>query len=213
MSWKARLLLLIALVASAGILAFFFSVALPKATPAPEPVKEPTAAQTIDRPMITFIDPSKGPTDAKTVIVVYADYSCPFCKEMNQDVNQLFTAHPGEFRVVWKNIPNAHYPGSDMAAEGALCAKEQGRFWEFHDILFDKGSIDEIELSLIANTLGMNVNAFAKCVAEHAAKPIVERTVAEAVALGIDETPSVFVDGRPYSGAMTYGDVQAFASR
>jgi protein-disulfide isomerase len=207
MRWNRYLLLSVAVILSAVVLFFFGSVAFNDSTAPKEAAPEIAAAPTptsLKEPLVTFIDPSRGSVTAKHVIVVYADYACPFCKELNETLGKLFVARPDAFRLVWKNIPNPHYPGSDAAAEAALCAKEQGRFWEYHERLFSTYTSSDVELTLTAADVKLNTDIFGRCLSSHETKAVVERTVAEATALAITGTPFMYLDGKPYDEAMTY---------
>jgi protein-disulfide isomerase len=206
MRWNSTLLIAVAAILGGVTLFFFSSVAFQDASPPPA---APTAAtapagDAQKEPMVTFIDPTKGEATARHTVVVYADYSCPFCVELNTVLGRLFIDAPKTFRLVWKNIPSAHYPGSDLAAEAALCAKEQDRFWTYHDRLFDSGATDEIGLALLATDAGLNGELFAACLSQHVTKPIVDRAIAEASALGVDETPYLFIDGKAYNESLSY---------
>jgi protein-disulfide isomerase len=208
MRWNSTLLIAVAAILAGVTIFFFSSVAFQNNKPAPATASAPPAAsaadETLKEPMVTFIDPAKGEATARHTVVVYSDYACPFCAELNTTLGRLYVDAPKTFRLVWKDIPNSHYPGSDLAAESALCAKEQGRFWEYHDRLFESGANDQIGLALLATDIGLNGELFAECLSKHATKPIVERAIAEASALGIDETPSVFIDGKAYNESLSY---------
>ncbi|MBP9691455.1 thioredoxin domain-containing protein [Candidatus Woesebacteria bacterium] len=82
--------------------------------------------------------PAIGPADAKVTIVEFSDFECPFCARAYQTVNQIKSEFPNDVRIVYKHLPltNIH-PNAQGAAEAAVCAQAQGKFWEMHDKLFD----------------------------------------------------------------------------
>lgn len=205
MRWNRLLLLIVTATLAAVVLFFFGSVAFDELAPPPTPVvAETPPPQKQESPLVTFVDPSKGPIDAKHTVVVFSEYACPFCKEFNTVIGRLFDDLDGGFRLVWKNIPNPHYPGADRAAAAALCANEQGRYWPYHERLFETSLDSDIELALAANDLGLDETAFTRCLAGDETKALVERTVTEAVALDIKETPTVFIDGKLYTERLSY---------
>lgn len=163
---------------------------------------EPAA---VTRPLVTFLDPTLGPKDAEHLIVEYGDYVCPFCREAEADVRALLEANPGKVNYVWKDAPNPLHFGADIAAEAAQCAKAQGKFWEYHDRLFKEGGLfDTLRLGLLATELALDEATFNRCLGGRETKPFVERSMAEARALGIQGTPAFFIDGVRYEGRLTY---------
>lgn len=85
--------------------------------------------------------PSKGAQNAKITLVEYSDFECPFCARADPTVKKIFETYPNEIRLVYKQFPllNIH-PNTMKASEAALCAKDQGKFWEYHDKLFENAS-------------------------------------------------------------------------
>lgn len=201
------LFFLLAMVAlAAGTFVFFKLTAFPEregdyldlVVEAPEP-----AAMTA--PLVTFLDPELGPKDAPHLIVEYGDYVCPYCREADEAVRALLEANPGKIRFVWKDAPNSLHFGADIAAEAAHCAKAQGKFWEYHDRLFREGGLfDTLRLGLVARDLGLVEEDFNRCITGRETKAFVERSAAEARALGIRGTPAFYIDGVPYEGQLTY---------
>lgn len=86
---------------------------------------------------VSDTDSSKGPKDAKVMIVEYSDFQCPYCGRAFPTVNQVLKEYNGKVRLVYKHFPLVSiHPHAEKAAEAAECAKAQGKFWEFHDKLF-----------------------------------------------------------------------------
>ncbi|HRN70192.1 MAG TPA: thioredoxin domain-containing protein [Candidatus Woesebacteria bacterium] len=82
--------------------------------------------------------PSKGPTNAKVTIVEFSDFECPFCQRAFPTVQQILDTYPNDVRLVYKQLPltNIH-PNAERAALASECARDQGKFWEMHDRMFD----------------------------------------------------------------------------
>lgn len=208
MRWQTSLFLWTTTILAAGVLAFFVGTAF-KAPPKPPESAAPAAPPKQDQPFVTFIDPMKGSPTGKVTIVEFADYNCPFCRAAEDDVQKLIDNHPGLIRYVWKDLPNPNYPGSEEAAEASLCAKDQGKYWEYHQALYQElGGLTEAQLSIIANNLGLDVQLFSQCLSSHQMAPLVERSMSEAQALGIDATPYFFINGQRYSGQLSYDQLE-----
>ncbi len=84
--------------------------------------------------------PVKGPANAPVTIVEYSDFECPFCQRAFPTVKQVMETYPNEVKVVYKHLPltNLH-PNAHAAAVASVCAQKQGKFWEYHDVLFQSG--------------------------------------------------------------------------
>jgi protein-disulfide isomerase len=83
--------------------------------------------------------PVKGPDNAVVTVVEYSDFQCPFCSRAKPTVEQVLKEYDGKVRVAYKHLPLVQlHPNAEKAAEAAECARDQGKFWEMHDALFDK---------------------------------------------------------------------------
>lgn len=81
---------------------------------------------------------TKGPKDAKITFVEFSDFQCPFCSRAYPTINQLMKDYDGKVQLVFKNFPLISiHPHAQKAAEAAACARDQGKFWEFHNALFE----------------------------------------------------------------------------
>ncbi len=210
---KAAAVILIGLALSFAVLGLFWNVVRSVST---EPAASQTAAAAplrhLDAPEIMTIDQSLGPKDAPVTIVEFGDYLCEHCRASEDAVEQLLAAQPKRIRYVWKDMPSPLHPGADVAAQGALCAGKQGKFWEFHRALMAaQGSIDQTSLTFQASQLNLDTQAFADCLTTQETAPFVERTTNEGLALGIDGLPTFYVNGKRYDGAMTYDELSQAA--
>jgi protein-disulfide isomerase len=147
-----------------------------------------------------------GPADAPITIVEFSDFQCPFCSRVVPSLKRLRDTYGNRIRIVWKDFPleNIH-PHAFMAAEAAYCAGEQGRFWEFHDRLFaNQESIAPDTLGPHAAAVGADRAKFDACLASGRHADKVREGIAEGQALGVDSTPTLFVNGRRITGAVPY---------
>ena len=152
----------------------------------------------------------RGLETAPVTIVEYSDFACQHCARAYQDLERLLARQPGEVRLVFRHFPldkscnvamrRSVHPTACDAAAAAECAGEAGRFWEFHDYLFEHQG--ESDFERIARNLGLDVDRFRDCMQSGRGRPPVLRDVAAAVDLGVDSTPTLFINGRTVRGAL-----------
>lgn len=112
--------------------------------------------------------------------------------------------YDGRVRLVFKDRPLASHALARPAHEAARCAGAGGKYWEYHDLLFDEQpAFARADLLLYAADVGLDRAEFARCLDERRYAPQVEADVQQAVALGIDATPTLLVNGRMIVGAPT----------
>jgi protein-disulfide isomerase len=151
--------------------------------------------------------PFQGPADATVTLVEFADFECPHCRELHDVLGTLEKRYP-QVRVVYKDFPLVQiHEWAETAAIGARCAYMQSpaAFWKVHDAIFDNQDLISAEniwekLNGFAASAGLNADAFKACLASPEAKQAVEANAKEGVALGVNSTPTVYVDGRPNVG-------------
>lgn len=206
MNWKPWLLLIFAIPLSGAVILFFGKSIFPE-RPEETIVAASGEERSIDTPLISFVDPWKGAENPRVTIVEYGDYGCPYCRETEKVIDRVL-AERDDVRFVWKDLPSSLHLNSDDAAEAAHCAKDQGKFWEYHRELFAQGEIiNQTSLALIANDVGLDLERFSNCLSSGKKKPLIEKSVSEARALGIDGTPYFFIEGKRYSGQMGYEEL------
>jgi len=147
--------------------------------------------------------PSIGPEDAPITIVEFSDFQCPYCKQWHQTVYApLFAAYPDQIRLVYRHLPlTSIHPEAQPAAEAAMCANEQSAFWEFHDKLFGGELLGAGVYSQYAATLGLDVEAFESCMSNRTYAQAVQADSDFALNLGVNSTPTFFVNGLAIVGA------------
>ena len=144
----------------------------------------------------------RGPLEARVTLVEFADFQCPFCGRLAASLKRLQQRQPGEVRLAFRHFPLDVHRHAAKAAEAAECAREQGRFWEMHDRLFEVQSrLEARELKAQARALGLDVAAFDRCLDGGLMAPRwrEDRRVAES--FGLSATPMLFVNGRLLVGA------------
>ena len=161
-------------------------------------LEEPVSARAELGPSKGF---ARGPNNAPVTIVEFSDFQCPFCKAVLPTINELMTRYPGKVRWEFRDFPVQIHPGAAKAHEAARCAGEQGKFWEYHDQLFARSPNHSLpELQLFARDLKVEGAAFAECLESSRYHAAVTGDIDEGKRLGVEGTPTFFINGRMREG-------------
>ncbi len=150
--------------------------------------------------------PAKGPASAPVTIVEFSDFECPFCKNVVPTLEQVTQKYGDQVRLVFRQFPlSSIHPNAQKAAEAALCANEQGKFWEMHDAMFkDQKALEVSALKVTAGNIGVDKAKFDQCLdSGRFASRVKEDERAGALA-GVSGTPALFINGRALSGAVPF---------
>ena len=157
-----------------------------------------------------------GDPNAPVTIIEFSDFQCPFCRKFYTETlpqikkDYLLT---GKAKLVYRDFPLVQiHPGATPAAEGAECAREQGKFWEMHDAIFDEqgklgsGTVQftALDVKKWAANIGLNASKFNQCLDSGKYKQEVEKDLADGSAAGVNGTPATFINGRLVSGAQPF---------
>jgi len=148
--------------------------------------------------------PRLGPADAPIRLVEFADYECPYCARVNPQIKKLREEFGDKLSVYYKDLPLPMHAQAEKAAEAARCAGQQGKFWEYHDLLFSGGGIAPAQLKDFAHQLNLDQTKFDQCLDSGAQAAAVQSDYKEAQQLGLNGTPSFFLNGRFFTGAVDY---------
>lgn len=152
-------------------------------------------------------DPINGPQKSIINIVVFSDFFCPACKRFSQDLQRIIEEGKGNYSIVFKHFPlstdcnhgigeNLH-PLACEAAYAGVVAQMQGKFWAFHDTIFNAPNIKQDDfIRLMALRSGLDLKHFDSLRHASFVKEKVSRDIALAQSLNIDATPTVFLNGR-----------------
>src|SRR5580704_8394585 len=146
----------------------------------------------------------QGTKSSPVTLVEFADYECPYCQKITPELQKLEKEYGDRLAVVYKDFPLPMHRTSEKAAEGARCAGEQGKFWEYHDVLFYSKQLQVAELKAHARVLKLDGDRFDKCLDDGTETATVKSSLEEAQKLGLTGTPSFFVNGHFFSGAADY---------
>ena len=168
------------------------------------------AAPTIDADMDDLIDDDsiKGDKDAPVTIVEFSDYECPFCTRFyTQTYLQLKTKYidTGKVKFVYRDFPLGFHANAKKSAEAAECAVEQVKFFEMHDILFEKGVKGGIaSYKQFAKDIGLDSTKFDTCLDSGEMADEVQKDFLDGQKLGISGTPGFIINGQIIKGAQPF---------
>jgi protein-disulfide isomerase len=146
--------------------------------------------------------PFRGPAEAPVTIVEFSDFHCPYCKQVLTTLTQILSRYGDKVKLVFRDFPLDGHPVARRAAEAARCAKDQDKFWEYHDLLFANApKASPEQLKEFAKQVGLDVSSFERCLSSGTHAAAVQRDVDEGLRLGVTGTPGFFVNGRLLSGA------------
>src|SRR3989344_1388276 len=151
-------------------------------------------------------DPSIGPEDAKVTVIEFGCYMCPYTKKAEPIVKELLKEYEGKIRFVFRDFPLPQHSETNLHAIAANCANEQGKFWEYHDELFNyqeecRNSTDHKAMVIgFANDLSLDINKFESCLASDKYLSEVENDIEAGKMAKIKGTPTFFINNRTIIG-------------
>ena len=152
--------------------------------------------------------PSLGPADAKVAIVEYSDFECPFCTKAAATVTRLEKRYGKVVRIVFRQHPLPMHPNAMLAAEASLAAHAQGKFWPYHDLLFENSrKLDRQSLEKYAKQVGLDLLKFRKALSEHSHADQVKADLKLGGQIGVSGTPTMIVGTQRVTDPTDYGAV------
>jgi protein-disulfide isomerase len=140
--------------------------------------------------------PAFGPKDAKVTIVEFSDFECPFCSRAADVTHKVKEKYSDKVRFVFRQYPLSFHPNAHTAAEAALAANAQGKFWEFHDKLFaNQKALGREQLEGYAKELGLDVSKFKKALDDKTYAGTVDGELKLGEEVAVDGTPTMFLNG------------------
>nr|VFK30573.1 MAG: Protein-disulfide isomerase [Candidatus Kentron sp. MB]VFK34851.1 MAG: Protein-disulfide isomerase [Candidatus Kentron sp. MB]VFK77003.1 MAG: Protein-disulfide isomerase [Candidatus Kentron sp. MB] len=141
--------------------------------------------------------PVKGSSDAPVTILEFADYQCHHCKTAAKAIARVYQDLKDKVRVIYMDYPINRSGISKLIAQGAACADEQGKFWHYHDLAYQRQEkLNKGSPIRIAKDAGLDIDEFVRCFQSDEAKVKVMRAVNEARRLGLRSTPTIFINGK-----------------
>ena len=145
----------------------------------------------------------RGSPKASVTIVEFSDFQCPFCRKLQPTLKSLLSKYDGKVSLAYRDFPLRGMHGqAELGAEAARCAADQGKFWEFHDLLFaNPEKLNRTGLLELARSLQLNEGPFESCLSSGKHRAAVEKDLQDGIQAGVMGTPSVFINGTLLSGA------------
>jgi protein-disulfide isomerase len=152
------------------------------------------------KPIDVVEAPIKGNTNAKITLVEFADYECPHCKRFQPVLRQILDEFHGEVKLYFKHYPLPHHTTARLAAEAAVAAQKQGKFWPYEEKLWaNQDNLTPAELEKYAKETGLDLAKFRQDIESPVTKARVQKDRADGSTVGISSTPTLFINGREYS--------------
>jgi len=165
--------------------------------------QKPARASTV---RVSF-DPARlrGRADAPVMIVEFSDFQCPFCRKVQPTLNNLLAKYEGKIGLAYRDFPLRGMHGqAELGAESSRCASEQGKFWEYHDLLFaNPDKLNRVGLLELAHSAKLDEGQFASCLSSGKHRAEVEKDLQDGIRAGVMGTPGIFINGTPLSGALS----------
>ncbi len=187
-------------------LALVALIALPSIIDAIRPVGEIVDVAPVERPMVD--GKALGDPNAPVVVEVFVDFQCPMCRVYSEETETLVVENyvaQGQVYYIFRQYPflddRSASRESDQAANASMCAAEQGKFWDYHDILFanwsgeNQGAFSDKRLVAFAQNVGLDMGSFEACFEENRYEDQIQEDLTRGVQLGVQGTPSAFVNG------------------
>lgn len=168
---------------------------------------EPVSPEVLVRPN----SHSTGPADAKVTVVEFGDFECPACGALHPLLQQVKVNNKDtSVRFVYRHFPLSQHPNAQLAAEASVEAGRQGKFWEFHDLLFtNQNNLDRASLENYAADLGLDTEAFKKALDENTHRGFVLDDRTDGQVARVDSTPTLFINGLHFKGQYSVRSLQA----
>ena len=154
--------------------------------------------------------PSRGTASAPVTIVEFSDFECSFCRKSLPTLARIQEVYGDRVQLVWKHLPLSIHKNAPRAHMASVAADNQGRFWEYRDVLFSNpGKLGAEDLRQHAFELGLKMQQFEDDLEAADTRRIIERDMAEAVAIDLTASPGFFINGRYIRGAKPFEDFAA----
>ena len=156
------------------------------------------------RQQVAATGPSRGPADAPVTIVEFGDYECPYCHQMEPTLESVLKQFSHQTRLVFRNFPLTQiHPEAMHAAQAAVCAQKQGKFWAMHDAIYaDQAPLSIGSLRALAAQVGLDSKQFEACVRSGAADTAITADIKAGDETAVEGTPTFFIDGRYVNGTV-----------
>lgn len=174
-----------------------------------------TVSVLLEKPSVAVAhDPARlrGDPKASLVIVEFSDFQCGYCRSVEATLKKLLSKYDGQVSLAYRDLPLREiHPQAQLAAEAGRCAGEQGRFWEYHDVLFEnQNKLNREDLAEHARTVKLDEKKFDSCLASGKYKPEIEQERQLGLKAGVTGTPGFFINGKLLTGNLPQDSFEKF---
>jgi protein-disulfide isomerase len=168
-------------------------------------LSRPKVAVTADRGRL------RGDPNAPVTIVEFADFQCPYCEAAEATLKQVLAKYKGKVQFGFRDFPLRQiHPQAQSAAEASRCAGDQGKFWEYHDVLFaNQGDLSQNVYAEHARKIGLDIVKFQACLDSGSSRPLIESDFQSGMAAGVTGTPAFYINGAMLSGAQPASEFES----
>lgn len=159
--------------------------------------------------------PVIGPNNARVTLVEFSDFQCPYCSVAVLKLNAILKAYPNDVKLIFKQYPLTDlHSQAQLAAEAALAAHRQGKFWPLHDAMFaDRTHLTRQNILAMADKIGLDVKRFQQDWDSPAIKQAVARDRADGDKIFVSGTPTIFIDGQRFNGDVDLDAIRPFLDK
>lgn len=143
--------------------------------------------------------PSKGSSNPSVTLVEFADFQCPHCKQGAEIADKVLKKYSDKMRIVYRHMPINPSGISRKVAAASICADQQGKFWEYHDLAFkNQDKLDDKSPLQLATELSLDEAKIKACLEDPKTNEALDASEAEGRNLGVNGTPAFFINGQPF---------------
>lgn len=148
--------------------------------------------------------PYRGADGAKLTIYEYSDFECPYCGKVQPTLDEVMRQYADRVRLEYRYYPLPIHPRAKPSAMAAICAEEQGKFWQMYDKLFsNQNALEDADLAKYANEIGLNESLFSACLSANSTAQKLQADIEEANYVGVAATPTFKVGDTLVTGAQS----------
>ena len=145
--------------------------------------------------------PVRGPVNAPVTIVEFSDFQCPYCAAAAPQINALLQAYPTQLKLIYKEFPLDIHSQAELAADAAVAAQKQGKFWPMYDALFHiHDDLSRENILNVAKATGLDMNRFQADLGSTEVRETIIRDIQDGDRAGVQGTPTIFIDGQRWNG-------------
>jgi len=148
--------------------------------------------------------PVFGPEDAPVVIFAFEDFECPYCRDSFLTIKNIKQKYGSALKIVFKHTPIVStHPNALLAHAAAACAHDQGKFWDYYDLLYTSQKLDKESLLGYAELLSINNSKFQQCLGSTIHLETIEADLSDAARINLQGTPTYIVNGALIEGTLS----------